>query len=154
MPITNFRGEWAFLSNFSPCEVMFEGLKFQSTEAAYQAAKTLSIQERKEFCYMGPVEAKKAGYKVTLRKDWDSIKLSVMEELLRQKFNYPHYKARLLSTGDEELIEGNHWGDTFYGVDHKKGGQNHLGKLLMKIRGELKLEAAGMKDIFQYFEKN
>lgn len=64
------------------------------------------------------------------------MKLRVMELLLRQKFQIPELGAKLLSTGSAELVEGNHWGDTFWGV-YNKVGHNHLGKLLMKIRSEL-----------------
>lgn len=69
-----------------------------------------------------------------MRSDWEDIKLQIMEDLLVQKFAYPELKEKLLQTGDQLLVEGNYWGDTFWGVDNKKGGLNHLGKLLMKIR--------------------
>jgi predicted NAD-dependent protein-ADP-ribosyltransferase YbiA (DUF1768 family) len=42
----------------------------------------------------------------------------------------------LKATGDEELVEGNWWNDTFWGVCNGVG-ENNLGKLLMKIRAEL-----------------
>jgi ribA/ribD-fused uncharacterized protein len=137
--INDFRGEFAFLSNFAPCEVMLDGMKFQSTEAAYQAAKTLDMNERKSFIYMGPSEAKRAGRKVTLRKDWESVKLDVMRQLLVQKFNQEPYRARLLSTGTQELVEGNWWNDTYWGVCRGRG-LNWLGKLLMEIRAELEVK--------------
>lgn len=59
-----------------------------------------------------------------------------MEDLLRQKFSKTPLRRLLLATGEAELIEGNTWGDTYWGVCHGVG-QNHLGCLLMKIRGEL-----------------
>lgn len=134
--IDSFRGEWAFLSNFTACEIEFEGMRFRSTEAAFQAAKTLNTQERQRFVNAGPVEAKKMGRLVTLRADWDSIRVGVMENLLRQKFQHAGLKARLLSTGTETLVEGNTWNDKFWGVC-RGVGQNNLGKLLMKIRAEI-----------------
>jgi hypothetical protein len=37
------------------------------------------------------------------------------------------------------LVEGNRWGDQFWGVDLRTGlGENHLGKILMKVRDELR----------------
>lgn len=72
-----------------------------------------------------------------LRKNWDIIKLQVMEDLLRIKFSDPSFKKLLLATENEVLQEGNWWKDYFWGVDKTTGyGQNHLGKLLMKIRNE------------------
>jgi predicted NAD-dependent protein-ADP-ribosyltransferase YbiA (DUF1768 family) len=61
-----------------------------------------------------------------------------MRSLLRQKFAHPSMRERLLATGDEELIEGNWWGDTFWGVCNGEG-QNQLGKLLMRVRHESRL---------------
>ena len=64
------------------------------------------------------------------------FKLGITEDVIRQKFNNPELKEKLIATGDAELIEGNPWGDTFWGVCEGKG-ENHLGKILMKIRSEL-----------------
>jgi len=141
MSINDFRGEYAFLSNFCPCEIVYEGMKFQSTEAAYQAAKTVDIKEREKFIYLGPGEAKRLGRSVKLRPDWEKIKLSVMENLLRQKFSDKKLQERLFATGNEMLIEGNWWNDTYWGVCRGKG-ENHLGKLLMKIRSEIRASGA------------
>lgn len=60
-----------------------------------------------------------------------------MEDIVRDKFTRNEdLKAMLLATGDEGLIEGNWWGDTFWG-ECKGQGENHLGRILMKIRREL-----------------
>lgn len=73
--------------------------------------------------------------------NWDSIKVSVMRDCLNQKFRQEPYKTLLIETGDVFIQEGNFWGDTFWGVDLKsKTGENHLGKLIMAIRDELKNE--------------
>lgn len=137
--IDKFDGQYRFLSNFhvlfSPIEDEL-GLKYNSVEAAYQASKTLDIDERRVFTVLGADKAKKLGKKIKMRPDWDEVKLSVMEDLLRKKFTNDQLREKLLATGDVELIEGNWWGDRFWGVC-KGEGENHLGKLLMKIRGEL-----------------
>ena len=45
--------------------------------------------------------------------------------------------SRLINTGDAILIEGNTWGDTYWGVCDGVG-ENRLGKLLMEVREECK----------------
>lgn len=77
---------------------------------------------------------------VDLRSDWEAVKVTVMEEIVRAKFTQNEdLKWRLLTTGDACLEEGNTWHDTFWGVDAKTGeGLNHLGRILMKVRDELR----------------
>ncbi len=86
-----------------------------------------------------PGKAKRLVKRLKIRSDWNSIKIDVMETGLRAKFEQNHdLRELLLATGEEELQEGNMWGDTFWGIDLKTNvGENHLGKLLMKIRAEL-----------------
>lgn len=108
-------------------------------EHAYQAAKTFDPHMRETIASANtPAEAKRLARKVVLRHDWSDVKLSIMEELLRLKFARGSDLAQqLLNTGDQELVEVNWWNDTFWGVCNGRGA-NHLGKLLMKIREELK----------------
>lgn len=144
MAVKSFDGQYRFLSNFYPCRIEYEGLVYQSTEAAFQASKTLLITERERFTHLGASAAKRLGKRVKLRSDWDSVRLQVMEDLLRKKFTESlALKAQLLGTGDEELIEFNTWHDCHWGHctcnDCKdKIKENHLGTLLMKIRQELR----------------
>src|SRR4051794_10492805 len=68
--IDSFQGEYRFLSNFWPAEVVYEGVTYPSVEHAYQAAKTLSIEERKRIASLPtPGEAKKEGQKLIKRPD-------------------------------------------------------------------------------------
>ena len=135
--INKFFGEYRWLSNFWAVEVVLDGVTYNSTEAANQAAKTLDMKEREEIRAATTFkQAKHLGYLVTLRKDWEKVKLQVMEDLLQQKFKHPDLRAKLIATYPEELIEKNTWNDTFWGQCKGKG-ENHLGKLLMKIREEL-----------------
>jgi len=136
MAITSFSEENRFLSNFYPCVVEMEGIEYPSVEHAYQAAKTLNVAEREEIVLLTAGQAKRRGYRVTLRADWESIKLGIMEDLVRQKFNKEILREKLLATGDAELIEGNDWGDKFWGVCNGEG-ENWLGRILMKIRSEI-----------------
>jgi ribA/ribD-fused uncharacterized protein len=139
--IDSFSGKYRFLSNFYPCWVKFKGDDYPSVEHAYQAAKTLDEQLR--LMFQEPVmtagEAKKAGRRLKVREDWEKVKRGVMSIILREKFKQPKFKELLLATGDEELVEGNWWGDTYWGVCNSRG-ENHLGKLLMEIRDELRYQ--------------
>lgn len=138
MKIDRFDGGYDFLSNFFMHPVTLDGVVYPSNEHAYQAAKTLDAGERELVrLRTTPAQAKRMGRKVTLRPDWERIKIGVMEDLVRQKFNSPGLKERLLATGNDELEEGNTWGDRFWGTVNGVG-QNHLGKILMKIRDEVK----------------
>lgn len=138
--ITAFKGKYDFLSNFCAAPVYLDNFLYPTVEHAFQASKTLIVEQRTNIAMCkSPVSAKHLGKKVTLRHDWEMIKLHIMLDLLRQKFQEPKMKAALLATGQEELIEGNWWNDTFWGVC-KGVGQNHLGKLLMKVRSELENE--------------
>lgn len=134
--IDSFTGSNRFLSNFYPCEIFFEGNIYISVEHAYQAAKTLDQGERDWIrAAKTPGEAKKLGRRVTLQAGWDATRVGVMRELLRMKFSNNVLKAMLVETEDAELVEGNYWGDRFWGVC-KGRGQNKLGQLLMEIRKE------------------
>lgn len=138
MKIERFFGQWRFLSNFYPVDVEYEGVKYSSVEAAYQAAKSLSPITRERIRKASsPGSAKSIGRRIKLRPDWEQIKMDVMRGLLEQKFSYASLRSMLLSTGDAELIEGNDWGDRFWGV-YLEEGENHLGKLLMALRADWK----------------
>ncbi len=145
--IDKFREEYFFLSNFYEAPVTFEGLTYTNNEAAFQAQKCINPKDRIRFTTMSPSEAKKEGRKVSLRKDWEYIKVSVMSGLLKAKFDQnPDLKEKLLDTDDEYLIEGNTWGDRIWGqVDGQ--GKNLLGKLLMNLRSDYNLK-------IEIFDKN
>lgn len=137
--INDFHGDHPYLSNFHPARIEWEGLTYPNAEAAFQAAKVLTAEERLPFTTAPAGKAKRMGRRVKLRPDWEQVKTSVMEEVVRAKFTQnPDLAALLLSTGDAELIEGNTWGDTCWGVDLRTGrGENRLGRILMKVRAEL-----------------
>jgi N-glycosidase YbiA len=135
--IERFSGPYRFLSNFYPCGVEYKNSSYRSVEHAYQAAKAVNESDRAWVASMPTAaEAKKAGRVVQCRDDWNSVKVGIMEECLRSKFSSPYLRHLLVSTTPQELVEGNWWGDTFWGVC-KGVGENRLGKLLMKIRDEV-----------------
>jgi N-glycosidase YbiA len=134
MTIDGFDGEHRFLSNFWPCSIVFEGLSFPSVEHAYQAAKTLDQDARLRVAKLAaPGQAKRAGRSLALRLDWEDVKLNVMRQLLLLKFADTALMTQLQATAPAELLEGNTWGDRFWGVCNGDG-LNHLGKMLMAIR--------------------
>ncbi len=136
--ITEFRGKHFFLSNFYQAPVVYQGVLFDNNEAAFQAAKC--PERMHEFCGLTPNHAKRLGRQVKLRSDWETVKYDVMYQVCLAKFEQnPELMAKLVQTGDAELIEGNTWGDRVWGVDLYRGiGENHLGKILMRIRDELR----------------
>jgi hypothetical protein len=137
--ISSFTGKYRFLSNFFPCLVVsIRGRVVESVEHAYQMAKTLDKREQTRIASRSsPAAAKAIGRRVQLRPDWDEIKLAVMMELLTQKFEEESPLAgRLLLTGNSILVEGNTWGDTYWGVCRGQG-ENWLGRLLMLRRSQL-----------------
>jgi ribA/ribD-fused uncharacterized protein len=134
--IDSFKGEYEFLSNFYPATVSYEGEVYPSVEHAFQAAKTLNPQMRLKIRLSNASGAKKLGRQLDLRADWETVKVDVMRELLKAKFSDPELRAKLKATGEEPLVEGNWWGDTFWGVCRGQG-DNHLGVLLMEIRDSL-----------------
>jgi len=147
--INNFHGEHGFLSNFYPVPISWNNFTFGSVEHAYVASKSKSFLFWIEISKLRPEQAGKAkrkGRKIKIRDDWDMVKISLMRKFLKQKFNYAHLKELLLSTNDVTLIEGNNWHDNYWGdcsceKCKKIVGQNQLGKLLMKIRGNLNAES-------------
>lgn len=144
--IGSFQGKYRWLSNFAWCPVVYDDAVYPTVEHAYQASKTLKLLERMDVQIATSAgEAKKLGRQVTLRPDWNTVKLSIMEKLLRQKFFIHEFSNKLLDTGDEEIVEVNTWGDTYWGVCNGHG-QNQLGKLLMKIREDLRDRANTTKD--------
>lgn len=127
-------------SNFAPFPVRLKGKTWQTTEHYYQAQKfESSAYQEKIRKATRPKEAAQLGRsrKELIVKNWDSKRDQVMYEALRAKFTqHEALKILLLETADKILIEhskkDNYWGD---GGDGK--GKNKLGKLLMKVRGEL-----------------
>jgi len=136
--ISQFSGKNKFLSNFEYSALEYEGKMWATVEHAYQAAKTLDPDQKEKIrLAKTPGIAKKLGGKVDIRKDWEDIKIGIMTDLVRRKFTTSTFKQKLLLTGSHKLVEGNTWDDTFWGICDGVG-ENHLGKILMQVREELK----------------
>jgi N-glycosidase YbiA len=158
--INSFSGKFEFLSNFSPHPVFIEDIRFPTAEHAFQAMKTTDPGARQLIARLPtPGKAKRVGRQIDLRPDWEDIKLEVMWFIVLAKFRQNTWiRRQLWLTRNAELIEGNHWGDRFWGMtlDNECGqrpetckwgnacadcrewtGENHLGKILMEVRREL-----------------
>lgn len=138
--IDRFIGEWAFLSNFNPSPFEASGFPLWPTvEHYFQAMKSRDPEHRmKVYSAETPGQAKQFGRRCNLRPDWEEIKIRVMRVGLLMKFAPKTVLAvRLLNTNDLHLIEGNTWGDRFWGVCDGQG-ENWLGHLLMARRAELR----------------
>lgn len=140
--ICSFSGKYHWLSNFAPVEIQYQGIVYPSVEHAYVAAKTTDIDTRKYIASLSSAgEAKKYGRALKLPPNWEKDKLSLMRQLCELKFKQPKYKELLLATQDIPLLEGNTWGDMFWGIvpqsDGSLSGFNNLGEILMKIREDL-----------------
>lgn len=141
--ISGFIKDYSFLSNFYFTPVEFEGETYITSESAFQAAKTLDPEIRKQFTQMAPGPAKRKGRTLELRADWEAVKEDVMYRILKAKFTPDYMKQLLLETGDEYLEEGNTWHDNIWGncscpKCRDIPGANRLGKLLMRVRDEAK----------------
>ena len=134
-----FDGEYAFLSNFYDSPIEKDGIVYPTNEHFFQAMKTLDDEERKRIAAAEtPGKAKRMGRSVKLRPDWEQSKIQIMKEGLTLKFLcHKDLAEKLVATGDVWLIEGNWWGDTYWGVCNGVG-HNMLGNLLMEIRGDLR----------------
>ena len=134
--INKFSGKHRYLSNFWLSPVAFCGTVYPSVENAYQAAKFQKI-DREVFISCSPYKAKMHGQLTITADNWNKEKLGVMTKLLEQKFADGSFLAqKLIDTGKCEIIEGNSWGDTFWGVCNGEGS-NNLGKTIMSIRADL-----------------
>lgn len=141
--INTFKGEHAFLSNFYilTYPIHWRGINYKSSEHFFQAMKTLNFQERLNFAQLQTAgETKRLGKEIPLREDWNDVKDVVMRTALTLKFSTNDELAyQLLSTGDQTLVEGNHWHDNYWGNCTcqkciNKPGKNQLGLTLMYVK--------------------
>lgn len=145
--IKRFTGPWSFLSNFhiGPTPISFEGsfgqVDYMTAEHAYQANKFVHEADHDRVAQqITPGRAKNAGRaKKEIQPDWDVVRVLVMAGVIHAKFNDVVLAQKLVDTYPMMLIEGNHWGDTFWGVtlDGEGTGRNALGTFLMEKRQRL-----------------
>ena len=152
--INSFQDEYAFLSNFYPCTIVDrKGNVWPSSEHLYQAMKSTDPKVQKvirEFPFKG---LKAIGKGLTIRQDWDTVKLDYMEKIVRLKFTQnKDLQKQLLNTYPAILIEDNYWHDNYWGncaclKCTAIPGYNWLGKILVKIRAEFKLDTGNIQEL-------
>lgn len=134
--------EHRWLSNMTYVNIEYGGIIYPSTENFYQAMKYKEKEVRTLVATLKPNESKaysRANKMTSLV--FEEKKLQIMEYAQKRKYSQEPFKSKLLATGEVLLEEGNWWGDKFWGVDIKtRQGENHLGKIIMKIRDQLKQE--------------
>lgn len=153
--IDRFKGIYEFMSNFSSYPVLYRGVRYRTSEHAFQAAKAVSQEDHDWVASAAsPLSAKHRGGKkgengrtVEIRPDWDEVKDLIMLGIVYLKFAQNKGLAdKLLATEDADLIEGNNWYDYYWGmVKDENGewqGQNRLGRILMLVRGIIRLQRA------------
>ncbi len=138
--IPHYETSYFLFSNFSPHAIFYKGVLYSTLEHAFQAQKFLDEKIREEVRNASsPLMAFKIGRSSPgKRDDWNEAKMNVMHELLKVKVEqHEEVRQKLLETGDEEIIEENP-NDSFWGAGNDGKGENYIGKLLMKVREELK----------------
>lgn len=133
--IKSFSGKYRFLSNFYLSTITIKHLEFNCVEQVYQCAKTTNAFDyNKIYNEYSPGKQKKLGSKVEMEKNWEQVKVGVMFNAVLLKFmQNEKLRKQLIETDDAILIEGNTWGDVFWGKCDGKG-KNWLGRILMIVR--------------------
>jgi len=137
--IDSFSGRNKYLSNFSSHGFHYGGVWCRTSEHAFQAMKSTN---REDFLYVieaeSPGQAKRRGRKIECRADWRDVKIKIMFDIVKCKFDQnTDIKAKLLTTRSDYLIEDNNWQDKEWGMTKENGkwvGRNALGKILMVLR--------------------
>lgn len=152
--VPEFKGEHFFLSNFYEAEFTWRNFVFPTAEHAFQWAKVYCLKDEistvkvmkdwsdKFLSAQTPAQAKYHGRSVPINLEaWEAIKVQYMREIIHAKFSTAgdNIVGQLLNTGVMLLVEGNDWGDKFWGrcknKDGKTVGLNTLGTILMEERG-------------------
>lgn len=130
-----------YMNNFKKAPFAIYGKYWNNVETPYQYRKTLVPEEQQALIECKtPREARDLGQKVTMRPDWDHVKLFVMFECVKAKFEQNlDLQEQLLATNDEELIEDSPI-DYYWGCGADGSGKNMLGKILMFVREEIRYE--------------
>jgi len=137
-----YEQDFYVLSNFSAFTLQWDGRRFDTSEAAYHYEKFQGRPSLQELIRTAP-SAHEAFWVARnnrrhARPDWDDCRLVVMLEILWAKVSQHEYvRRKLLATGDRQLIE-NSWRDSFWGWGEDRKGENWLGALWMRLRGNLR----------------
>ncbi len=137
-----YERDFYVLSNFSAFTLRWNGIRFDTSEAAYHWEKFPASQMVQELIVTAP-SAHEAlclarHYEQFRRPDWNDVRVEIMRSILQEKARQHEYvRRKLLATGDRELIEDS-WRDDFWGWGPNHDGKNMLGRLWMEIRQKLR----------------
>jgi predicted NAD-dependent protein-ADP-ribosyltransferase YbiA (DUF1768 family) len=153
--ITQFKGQYEFLDPAYYCLAEYDGVMYNSAEAAYLAAQFDDPYFQSMFRNPAlPIwRARDLSKKFQRRRDWTpELSLEIMRQITLDKFSRtPRLHAALLDTGDEQIVAENNWHEQFWGCcicntrPDKYGrrfsclmpGRNHVGEILMSVRSQL-----------------
>ena len=131
---------FGYLSNYSDHPILIDGVLWKTSEHYYQANKFEDKKIMEEIRNTDtPKEASKIGrsHNELIREDWTEIKDEVMEKVIRAKVEqHKEIQKELISTGNTPIIEDSPI-DSYWGCGNDGKGLNKLGKIWMKVRGEL-----------------
>jgi ribA/ribD-fused uncharacterized protein len=146
---TKVKLPYGWMGNMSPHPITLVGVTWRSTEALFQAYRfELGSPIREEIrSQTSPMAAKMIAKRekdkmVIIPQSQEDLRL--METVLELKLDqHPHLRKELQATGDALIIEDctkrQHGSGLFWGAglqtDGTWLGENHLGKLWMKLRG-------------------
>lgn len=134
---------YGFLSNFARYPIEIDGRVWPTSEHYFQAQKFIDAAQQEQIRRAeSAMDAARLGRTLQgIRPDWDAARDEAMLRALRAKFTqHAALRDQLVATGTARLIE--HTTNDRYWADAGDGsGQNKLGELLERVRGELLVEA-------------
>jgi len=139
----SIHGPHGCFSNFSDHSFSFKGYTYKTSEHAFQSLKFEGTKfEKKVRQAASPLIAAKLGRnrEFPLRKNWEQIKVQLMEDIVYAKFSQNQDLGELLvSTGNAKIVEKS-LNDDFWGDGGDGSGKNMLGIILMRVRERIKSE--------------
>jgi ribA/ribD-fused uncharacterized protein len=128
-------------SNFAPFALDLDGARWPTVEHYYQAQKFTDPEIQKAIRKAEkPAIAKSLAekHKAVIRPDWDGVKDEVMYRAVSRKFAlHQELRELLLATGEEDIAETAPT-DYYWGIGREGTGQNRLGRIMERIRSELR----------------
>lgn len=131
-----FRNDYWFLSNMYPSSITLDGITFSCAESAFQAMKCTNKEDVIALSKMNGKNAKAYGRRVSLRNNWNSVRVNAMRYVVSEKFKQNPDLLRKLKSIVSPIIEDNTWNDTFWGR-YNGVGKNHLGIILEEVKTNL-----------------
>jgi len=150
------KGEFRAFSNQAEYPIQVNDVKYPTVEHFFQVQKAINFGDKEIEEKMMKTPSAKAvkalGKKVKnfIKEDWDSKRLEIMTRGVRAKFvQHPEIQKTLMDTGSKQIGEADAR-DSFWAIGTSENtevskdpakwkGQNHLGKIMMALRDDFKL---------------